>query len=57
MTVEAGNEVGTDGTPPQVPPNSAAAGSEVDSGRWPGVEAGGWMLTWMMLLVVMSVEG
>ncbi len=25
MTVEAGNTVGTDGTPPQVPPNSAVA--------------------------------
>ncbi len=33
MTVEAGNVVGTDGTPPQVPPNSAAEGSEVESVR------------------------
>ncbi len=39
MTVEAGNTVETDGTPPQVPPpNSAAAGSEVESVRQrPGV--------------------
>ena len=36
MTVEAGNTVGTDGAPPQVPPNSAAAGSEVESFRRPG---------------------
>ena len=37
VTVEAGNAVGTDGAPPQVPPNSAAAGSEVESVRRPGV--------------------
>jgi hypothetical protein len=37
MTVKAGNLVGTDGTPPQVPPNSGAAGSEVESVWQPGV--------------------
>ncbi len=37
MTVEAGNTVGTDGAPPQVPPNSVAAGSEVETVRRPGV--------------------
>ncbi len=37
VTVKEGNRVETDGTPPQVPPNSAAAGSEVESVRRPGV--------------------
>jgi hypothetical protein len=57
VTVEAGNLAGTDGTPPQVPPppNSAEAGSEVESGRRLGVVKR--MLTWMVLLVAMSVEG
>jgi hypothetical protein len=33
--VEAGNLAGTDGTPPQVPPNSVEAGSEgVDKLAW-----------------------
>ncbi len=36
VTVEAGNTVGTDGAPPEVPPNSAAAGSEVESVRRSG---------------------
>ncbi len=36
VTVEAGNTVGTDGAPPQVPPNSEAAGSEVESVRRSG---------------------
>ncbi len=36
MTVEAGNTVGTDGAPPQVPLKSVAAGSEVESIRRPG---------------------
>jgi hypothetical protein len=35
--VKAGNTAGTDSTPPQVPPNSAAAGQEVDSVRRQGV--------------------
>ena len=36
VMVAAGNTVGTDGAPPQVPPNSAAAGSEVESVRRTG---------------------
>ncbi len=37
--VEAGNVVGTDSTPPQVPPTSAVAGLEVELVRLP-VEMG-----------------
>jgi hypothetical protein len=37
VTVSAGNVVGTGGKPTQAPPNSAAAGSEVESVRRPGV--------------------
>ncbi len=37
MTVKAENVVGTDSTPRQVPPNSAVAGSEVESVRRPDV--------------------
>jgi hypothetical protein len=37
VTVEVGNTVGTDGAPTQVPPpNSAAAGSEVELVQRPG---------------------
>ncbi len=36
MTVKSGNLAGTVGTPPQVPPNSVAVGSEAESGRRPG---------------------
>ena len=57
--VEAGNAVGTDGTPPQVPPNSAAAGSEVESVQRPGgaKRAAGCWVNRMKLLVALSVEG
>ncbi len=58
VTVKVGNVAGTDSTPPQVPPKLRGGRLRGRVGLAAGrCEAGGRMLTWMMLLVALSVEG
>ncbi len=58
LLVEAGNVAGTDNTPPQVPPKLCGGRLRGWVGSAGGrCEAGGRMLTLMMLLVALSVEG